>query len=77
MQSEGQFEGMVNSVRSEPDKTAARYWVRSGALAVSVLCASIWASNAQAADFGAGLTNTNWELEGDIFACEFRQPIPF
>lgn len=68
---------MVNSARSVSYKTPARRRVRSGVVAAGVLCASIWASGAQATEFGAGLTNTNWELEGDIFACEFRQPIPF
>ncbi len=30
-----------------------------------------------AVEFGAGLSDTTWEVEGDIFACHFRQPIPF
>ena len=34
------------------------------------------ALSAQAVEFGAGLQNTTWELEGDRFACYFRQPIP-
>lgn len=33
--------------------------------------------SAAAVEFGAGLTDTTWEVEGDIFACRFRQPIPF
>lgn len=34
------------------------------------------ASPLGAVEFGAGLRDTHWEVEGDIFACEFRQPIP-
>ncbi|MCH8553047.1 MAG: OmpA family protein [Natronospirillum sp.] len=46
------------------------------ALAAGALVALSAAGQAQSVEFGAGLQNTTWELEGDRFACEFRQPIP-
>lgn len=53
----------------------------SSRVALPVLLAgtalSLFSPPGQAVEFGPGLQNTNWELEGDIFACEFRQPIPF
>lgn len=54
---------------------------RSSALGTAfVLSASLLVTAmpeaSRAVEFGAGLQNTTWHLEGDRFACYFRQPIP-
>lgn len=48
------------------------------ALALSVLVlAVVQPRSVQAMEFGPGLQNTEWQVDCDIFECEFRQSIPF
>ncbi len=47
--------------------------VRYGPLLVGLLLLS---AGSQAASYGTGLTDTEWQLEGNEFYCKFFQPIP-
>ncbi|MEX0584608.1 MAG: OmpA family protein [Natronospirillum sp.] len=50
---------------------------RRSAVAVTAWLVMGAAAPLFAVEFGAGLTDTEWQLDGDRFACTFRQPIPY
>lgn len=52
------------------------YRICGTGLVAAALLLSAPLGHARAVEYGAGLQNTMWLLEGDRFACEFRQPIP-